>query len=79
MAAMPIYPHFLPRDPENEFQFALKRDGFVDLAPNPHHQRAPLVTLTENGSAAYAATTNRPSPVMLTAQATPGTARFQRG
>jgi DNA-binding MarR family transcriptional regulator len=40
----------------------LKRDGFVDLAPNPHHQRAPLVTLTEKGSTAYAATTNRQIP-----------------
>jgi DNA-binding MarR family transcriptional regulator len=40
----------------------LKRDGFVDLASNPHHQRAPLVTLTEKGSTAYAATTNRQIP-----------------
>src|SRR5215510_7517804 len=40
----------------------LRRDGFVDLAPNPHHQRAPLITLTKRGYAAYAATTNRQIP-----------------
>jgi DNA-binding MarR family transcriptional regulator len=40
----------------------LKRDGFVDLAPNPNHQRAPIVVLTEKGSAAYTATTSRQIP-----------------
>jgi len=40
----------------------LKRDGFVDFAPNPHHQRAPLVTLTEKGTTAYATTTDRQIP-----------------
>ena len=40
----------------------LKRDRFVDLAPNPHHQRASIVVLTDKGFAAYAATTNRQIP-----------------
>src|SRR3954466_13156028 len=33
----------------------LERDGLVRFAPNPHHQRAQLVILTENGDAAYTA------------------------
>jgi DNA-binding MarR family transcriptional regulator len=40
----------------------LKREGFLELASNPHHQRALLVTLTEKGSTAYAATTSRQIP-----------------
>jgi DNA-binding MarR family transcriptional regulator len=40
----------------------LEQDGFVDRATNPHHQRAPLVMLTEKGSAAYAAATSRQIP-----------------
>ena len=29
------------------------REGLVELLPNPHHQRAHLVSLTSNGRAAY--------------------------
>lgn len=31
----------------------LLRDGFVELAPNPHHRRAALVVLTERGRQAF--------------------------
>lgn len=31
----------------------LAREGFIDFAPNPHHRRAPLVLLTENGRQAF--------------------------
>ena len=32
----------------------LARDGLVAFAPNPHHRRAQLVVLTDEGTAAYA-------------------------
>jgi DNA-binding MarR family transcriptional regulator len=31
----------------------LERDGLVEFRPNPHHRRAQLVVLTENGMKAY--------------------------
>lgn len=31
----------------------LMRDGFVAMAPNPHHRRALLVTLTDSGREAF--------------------------
>ena len=37
----------------------LRQDGVVQLDPNPHHQRAMLVTMTERGERAYRAATER--------------------
>ena len=37
----------------------MRGDGFVCLEPNPHHQRAMLVTMTEQGEAAYSAASER--------------------
>jgi DNA-binding MarR family transcriptional regulator len=36
--------------------------NLVRFAPNPHHRRAKLVLLTEEGRAAYAAATERQRP-----------------
>ncbi|HEV7264935.1 MAG TPA: MarR family winged helix-turn-helix transcriptional regulator [Falsiroseomonas sp.] len=36
--------------------------GLLQLAPNPHHRRAPLVLLTEGGSAVFAAASARQAP-----------------
>jgi DNA-binding MarR family transcriptional regulator len=36
--------------------------GVVELAPNPHHQRAPLVLLTAAGRALYARAAERQRP-----------------
>jgi len=36
--------------------------GIVELAPNPHHQRAPLVLLTEEGRVVYARAVERQRP-----------------
>lgn len=40
----------------------LKSEGFVVLAPNPHHRRAWLVQLTEKGREAYDAAIGREVP-----------------
>jgi DNA-binding MarR family transcriptional regulator len=40
----------------------LERVGIVRFAPNPHHQRAKLVTLTEHGQALYEAAHQRQGP-----------------
>ena len=37
----------------------MRADGFVRLEPNPHHQRAMLVTMTEQGEGAYRAASER--------------------
>ena len=37
----------------------MREDGIVQLVPNPHHQRAMLVTMTERGEEAYRAATER--------------------
>lgn len=33
--------------------YELQKDGFVALKPNPHHRRAPLVELTQQGHEIY--------------------------
>ena len=40
----------------------MEADGLVRLAPNPHHQRARLVLLTERGQAAYDGAMQRYAP-----------------
>ena len=40
----------------------LEQRGFVRFAPNPHHQRARLVLLTERGRALYEAAAERQRP-----------------
>jgi DNA-binding MarR family transcriptional regulator len=40
----------------------MERDGLVQFAPNPHHQRAKLVLLTARGKAAYEAAMKRQGP-----------------
>jgi DNA-binding MarR family transcriptional regulator len=40
----------------------MERDGFLRLAPNPHHQRAKLAVLTPRGEAAYRAAMKRQGP-----------------
>ena len=40
----------------------MARAGLVRLAPNPHHQRAKLVILTQRGKAAYDAAMKRQGP-----------------
>jgi DNA-binding MarR family transcriptional regulator len=40
----------------------LEQAGFVQFAPNPHHQRAKLVLLTASGTAAYRAAIARQAP-----------------
>ncbi|HYD99888.1 MAG TPA: MarR family transcriptional regulator [Alphaproteobacteria bacterium] len=40
----------------------LEGQGIVRLAPNPHHQRARLVLLTERGQALYRAASARQTP-----------------
>lgn len=40
----------------------LEKDGLVRFAPNPHHERAKLVLLTERGAAAYREATLRQGP-----------------
>ena len=37
----------------------MRHDGLVRLDPNPHHRRAMLVTMTELGSSAYRAASER--------------------
>jgi DNA-binding MarR family transcriptional regulator len=37
----------------------MRNDGLVRLDPNPHHRRAMLVTMTELGSSAYRAASER--------------------
>lgn len=37
-------------------------DGLIRFAPNPHHQRARLVLLTDQGRSAYAAAMRRQAP-----------------
>ncbi len=37
----------------------MREDGLVRLDPNPHHRRAMLVTMTEQGEAAYRAASAR--------------------
>src|SRR5271156_5325747 len=37
----------------------MRNDGLVRLDPNPHHRRAMLVTMTELGSSAYRASSER--------------------
>ena len=37
----------------------MRADGFVRLEPNPHHRRAMLVTMTEQGARAYRAASER--------------------
>lgn len=37
-------------------------EGWVDFASNPHHQRAKLIVLTEEGGACYAAATRLQAP-----------------
>lgn len=37
----------------------MRQDGLVRLDPNPHHQRAMLVTMTGEGEAAYRAASSR--------------------
>ena len=37
----------------------MREDGFVRLEPNPHHRRAMLVTMTEQGERAYCAASER--------------------
>jgi DNA-binding MarR family transcriptional regulator len=37
----------------------MRNDGLVRLDPNPHHRRARLVTMTELGSSAYRASSER--------------------
>jgi DNA-binding MarR family transcriptional regulator len=40
----------------------LERDGLVRFAPNPHHERAKLVLLTEAGARAFATAMRRQAP-----------------
>jgi DNA-binding MarR family transcriptional regulator len=40
----------------------LETEGFVEFRPNPHHRRAHLVGLTNQGRAAYAAVQRRQTP-----------------
>jgi len=40
----------------------LAADGLVRFAPNPHHARAKLLSLTEKGARAYAAAMKRQRP-----------------
>jgi DNA-binding MarR family transcriptional regulator len=40
----------------------MERDGLVRFAPNPHHDRAKLVLLTERGAAAYRDAMARQAP-----------------
>lgn len=40
----------------------LEKDGLVRFAPNPHHERAKLVLLTERGAAAYREASARQAP-----------------
>lgn len=40
----------------------MKAQGIVRFAPNPHHQRAKLVLLTEHGRALYEAASTRQKP-----------------
>ena len=40
----------------------MARDGLLGFEPNPHHQRAKLVVLTERGRAAYDAAMKRQAP-----------------
>jgi DNA-binding MarR family transcriptional regulator len=40
----------------------LHGEGVITFAPNPHHQRAKLVSLTDKGRAAYAEATQRQVP-----------------
>ena len=40
----------------------LEHDGLVRFAPNPHHERAKLVLLTEAGSRAFATAMRRQGP-----------------
>jgi DNA-binding MarR family transcriptional regulator len=41
---------------------ALAAEGLLQFEPNPHHRRAPLVTLTEAGRQAYQAAIERQIP-----------------
>src|ERR1700687_2833621 len=40
----------------------MERDGLVQFAPNPHHQRAKLVLLSSQGKTAFAAAMRRQGP-----------------
>ena len=40
----------------------LERDGLIRFAPNPHHERAKLVLLTEAGGRAFATAMRRQAP-----------------
>jgi DNA-binding MarR family transcriptional regulator len=40
----------------------MRVEGFLRLEPNPHHRRAMLVTMTEQGEAAYRAAIARQEP-----------------
>jgi DNA-binding MarR family transcriptional regulator len=40
----------------------MEADGLVRFAPNPHHQRAKLVLLTDRGRTAYGAAMKRQAP-----------------
>ena len=40
----------------------LERDGLIRFAPNPHHERAKLVLLTEAGSLAFGTAMRRQAP-----------------
>ncbi len=40
----------------------LEREGLIAFAPNPHHARAKLVTLTEKGARVFAAAMERQRP-----------------
>src|SRR5215510_5469447 len=40
----------------------LVEEGFVALAPNPHHRRAPLVVLTDEGRSTYDAAMRQQVP-----------------
>jgi DNA-binding MarR family transcriptional regulator len=40
----------------------MRREGFLRLEPNPHHRRAMLVNMTEQGEAAYRAAIARQEP-----------------
>jgi DNA-binding MarR family transcriptional regulator len=40
----------------------LERDGLIRFAPNPHHERAKLVLLTDTGSRAFGTAMRRQAP-----------------
>src|SRR5262245_32231600 len=40
----------------------LERDGLIRFAPNPHHERAKLVVLTDAGKRAFATAMRRQGP-----------------